>query len=268
MLYNAYNVYILKVFKSLTVSAPKLLTSSPGKPNKKQHPFASPASSSSSSSSASSSASAQLSDRKRGRDGTMTTSSPPMSPHVIDMEDIAGGREGGREGDPIPIIHSRRKSVTFIDESEEAPESSSSSSSSSTPLTQSRVISSSPTPPPTPTAPPLFPSSDPVTITKNMFSHWLGVRKSGWREARKERRFNLGLLTRSNSRSLSFPQQSSNDMNVRKKAIGVRDMVRNASLEAASRCWQVIELQASDTPGEYVVWAMTSKTQLQRLKVM
>ena len=57
------------------------------------------------------------------------------------------------------------------------------------------------------------------------------------------------------------------DAQGRKKAQGVVDFVRNASLAASHGYWQIIEWQATDVAGEYVVWAMTSKSQMQKLKV-
>jgi hypothetical protein len=49
---------------------------------------------------------------------------------------------------------------------------------------------------------------------------------------------------------------------------GVVDFVRNASLAASHGYWQIIEWQMTDVAGEYVVWAMTNKSQLQKLKVV
>ena len=46
------------------------------------------------------------------------------------------------------------------------------------------------------------------------------------------------------------------------------DFVRNASLAASHGYWQIIEWQMTDVAGEYVVWAMTNKSQLQKLKVV
>ena len=40
-----------------------------------------------------------------------------------------------------------------------------------------------------------------------------------------------------------------------------------ASLAASQGFWQIVELQESDSPGEFTVWAMTNKHQLQRFSV-
>ena len=52
-----------------------------------------------------------------------------------------------------------------------------------------------------------------------------------------------------------------------KKAKSVEDIVRGASLAASQGFWQIVELQESDSPGEFTVWAMTNKHQLQRFSV-
>ena len=52
-----------------------------------------------------------------------------------------------------------------------------------------------------------------------------------------------------------------------KKAKSVEDIVKSASMSASHGFWQIIELQESDSPGEFVVWAMTTKQQLQRLRI-
>ena len=50
--------------------------------------------------------------------------------------------------------------------------------------------------------------------------------------------------------------------------LGVVDFVRNATLAATQGFWQIIELQETDSPGEFIVWAMTSSIQLQKLTIM
>jgi hypothetical protein len=50
--------------------------------------------------------------------------------------------------------------------------------------------------------------------------------------------------------------------------MGVTDLIRNATLSATYGVWQIIELQELDSPGEFVVWAMTERAQLQRLNVV
>jgi len=58
------------------------------------------------------------------------------------------------------------------------------------------------------------------------------------------------------------------DSDGKKKPMGVVDFIRNASLSATYGVWQVIELQELDSPGEFVVWAMTDRAQLQRLNIV
>jgi hypothetical protein len=43
--------------------------------------------------------------------------------------------------------------------------------------------------------------------------------------------------------------------------------MRHPSLAARFSHWQIIELQPSDTPGEFVAWVMTSRNQMQRLRL-
>jgi hypothetical protein len=53
----------------------------------------------------------------------------------------------------------------------------------------------------------------------------------------------------------------------RKKPVGVADFVRNAGLAAVRGFWQIIEIQSTDTFGEFSIWAMTSRSQLQKLRL-
>jgi len=72
------------------------------------------------------------------------------------------------------------------------------------------------------------------------------------------------LLSSSSSFSLSSLSSSSYSYSY----TGVVDFVRNATLAATHGFWQIIELQETDTPGEFIVWAMTSSIQLQKLTIM
>lgn len=105
--------------------------------------------------------------------------------------------------------------------------------------------------------------------TTEEFQQWLSARKKSWKEHRIERRRekkDFGGWTRD-----SYHQQNrdqSGDNNVRKKPLGVADLVRGAALSATFGYWQVLELQETDAPGEFICWAMTNKAQLQRLKVV
>ena len=104
---------------------------------------------------------------------------------------------------------------------------------------------------------------------------WLQTRKQGWRVIRQVKRRDKLLASgqglgqgkgRGKGLESEYGETGYQDQG-RKKAVGVVDFVRNASLAAAHGYWQIIEWQATDTPGEFTVWAMTSKSQLQKLKV-
>ena len=104
---------------------------------------------------------------------------------------------------------------------------------------------------------------------------WLQTRKQGWRVIRQVKRRDKLLASgqglgqgkgRGKGLESEYGETGYQDQG-RKKAVGVADFVRNASLAAAHGYWQILEWQATDTPGEFTVWAMTSKSQLQKLKV-
>ena len=104
---------------------------------------------------------------------------------------------------------------------------------------------------------------------------WLQSRKQGWRVIRQVKRRDKLLASgqglgqgKGRGKGLEIDYgETGYDEQGRKKAVGVADFVRNASLAAAHGYWQILEWQATDTPGEFTVWAMTSKSQLQKLKV-
>lgn len=104
---------------------------------------------------------------------------------------------------------------------------------------------------------------------------WLQTRKEGWRVIRQVKRRDKLLASgqglgqgKGRGKGLEIDYgETGYDEQGRKKAVGVADFVRNASLAAAHGYWQILEWQATDTPGEFTVWAMTSKSQLQKLKV-
>lgn len=119
---------------------------------------------------------------------------------------------------------------------------------------------------------PILPPTDvndpiPAGTEISSFNTWLEHRKTVWRSNRKERR----RYANSNRRGeipLGFSSEENFDPQARKKPMGVSDLIENASLQANYGTWQVIELQLSDVPGEFIVWAMTSKGHLQRLTVV
>ena len=79
---------------------------------------------------------------------------------------------------------------------------------------------------------------------------WLKSRKSAWRKLRKERR-------------MGEDEHAS-----KKNTGGVMDFVRNATIDLKHKSWQIVELQQTDIHGEFIVWAMTSKNQIQRVTVV
>lgn len=103
------------------------------------------------------------------------------------------------------------------------------------------------------------------------FFDWLADRKSRWKLLRMERRQRSQqqrqLMQQYNSNNISTTMQSA-IFPGSKRNIGVADFVRNASLAASRGFWQVLELQETDTPGEFIVWAMTAPTQLQKLNIV
>lgn len=114
--------------------------------------------------------------------------------------------------------------------------------------------------------------------TASDFHSWLSTRKESWKVKRASRKMErigaAGLSRRYTNNPLAssvWGEQGGEtgvDGSQRKKAFGVADFVRNAELARLHGHWQIIELQETDTPGEFVAWAMTGKTQLQKLKVV
>jgi DNA polymerase epsilon subunit 1 len=97
---------------------------------------------------------------------------------------------------------------------------------------------------------PSFFSSPPSSTAE--FNSWLTARKKQWDSAKIARKL----------QQASGTYHPSN-----KKSAGVLDFVRNAAISTKYSAWQILELQELDTPGEFLVWAMISPTQLQRLKL-
>ena len=93
---------------------------------------------------------------------------------------------------------------------------------------------------------------------------WLRRRKDQWKTQRLARRQRKAQLM---GGSVGVGGSSSAALQPYKRSVGVMDFVRNASLAATHGFWQVLELQETDAPGEFVVWAITAQAQLQRLNV-
>jgi DNA polymerase epsilon subunit 1 len=98
-------------------------------------------------------------------------------------------------------------------------------------------------------ATPSFYSAAPTTTED--FQSWLKDRKKQWDSARTTRKL----------------QQVNGGYHLNKKSAGVLDFVRNAAISTKHSAWQILELQELDTPGEFLVWAMISNNQLQRVKL-
>lgn len=98
--------------------------------------------------------------------------------------------------------------------------------------------------------------SDPPS-TKSELQSWLRARKATWRARRAYDR-----QQRSSSHSTAM------DQHLTKRSGRVLDFVQQASHNALHNTWQILEIQKLDQqPGEFVIWALTSPTQLQRLSL-
>jgi DNA polymerase epsilon subunit 1 len=85
---------------------------------------------------------------------------------------------------------------------------------------------------------------------------WLKARHDQWKASRQLKK---------KSKNGSFRPEEI----IHKRPVAVTDFVRNAALTMTYGHWQIIEIQQQDgAPGEFILWAMTSPTQLQKLKVV
>lgn len=110
--------------------------------------------------------------------------------------------------------------------------------------------------------------SETVTTTVPVLDHapssaaelhsWLSARKNQWKQARAMRKAQNVSIASGN------PSQWASSVK-NKKPAGVMDFVRSANLAATFGTWQVLEIQEMVTPGDFLVWAFTSPTDLQRL---
>lgn len=91
--------------------------------------------------------------------------------------------------------------------------------------------------------------AEPISTVTNAveLQAWLKSRKSFWRKLRKERRM------------------GEDEHATKRNTGGVMDFVRNASIDLKQKSWQIVELQQTETHGEFIVWAMTSKIKFKRL---
>ena len=196
-------------------------------------------------------------DRKRVRDenGLLVDenfNTSNASP-IIDVEDIGKIRQSG-EKIPIPIVHYRRKTVAF-DESLQSPKAPETSESVS--ITASQV-SIAPVNLETIDVKPL---SEEKPASLSDLQLWLGERKKKWKSSRIENR-------KIKSKNSSFSRTDELDALSRKKVLGLTEFGRRAELEAMIKPWQIFEIQSTESPGEFTIWAMTSRTQMQKFKVV
>jgi DNA polymerase elongation subunit (family B) len=206
------------------------------------------------------------SNKKRNLFGTpQSTTSDKKSITVIDIEDIAGTpSKSGR-----PVVHFKNK----LDQAINAVFDMEADDSLTTPLSPS-MIKASPKAvneiSPLPTS--LIFSYD---MTKHELSSWLESRKTIWKNKRQARKMHSKALTRSENSNKEGVRGAGNhfyvgnieDGSMKKRPISVADFVRSAALSATQGMWQILEFQETEGPGEFVVWAMTTGTQLQRFKV-
>lgn len=158
---------------------------------------------------------------------------------IADMEDMFN--RGSPGGPGRPIAHFSRPSKGTPDHSE----------AETAPAAEEVVV-----------AVPII--RDGVPETEAEMQAWIAARSKSWRAKRKEKKAERI----ADGRSTYAASMANNDAGMRKKPQGVADLVRSAALSASYGYWQIIELQETDAPGEFVVWAMTGRTQLQRLRVV
>lgn len=112
--------------------------------------------------------------------------------------------------------------------------------------------------------------------TKQELNSWLQARKSLWRGYRQDKH---GVQAHVSAEQRVFGRTTSDvlsglrgngvqdDLNAPKRPMGINDLVRSAARAAVHGSWQIVEIQETDVPGSFVVWAFTSSSQLQRLYI-
>lgn len=114
--------------------------------------------------------------------------------------------------------------------------------------------------------------------TKEEMLAWLNTRKAQWKKERDLLKQARGLRNGSGQgkqygKSIKDVLRGSgavgyyneNDASKNKRVMSVADLVRNATLSVTQGYWQIIELCPSETPGEFIVYAMTQRAQMQKL---
>lgn len=92
---------------------------------------------------------------------------------------------------------------------------------------------------------------DPPTTHEDL-QRWIGARKKVWRHRRQAAKLEAANIT-------------VGDSFLQKRSGNVMDFVKQATMSAQLGTWQVMEVQKMETPGEFLVWAMTGANQLQKL---
>lgn len=120
---------------------------------------------------------------------------------------------------------------------------------------------------------------EPMLIMKpetfESFVEWLDDRKNEWKNLRLMRRREklqgngarvtarqYGLTTREIMFGTSAGPE---DVDSRKKRVGIEDLVKNAARAVSQGFWQIVELQETDSPGVFIAWSFTGMSQLQKL---
>lgn len=118
------------------------------------------------------------------------------------------------------------------------------------------------------------------------FQRWLRARKEQWGQQRAQmrvirggssassgRRYGVSIKDTLRGNQVGYYNEDGDggeglDGGPKKRVMGVVDLVRSAALSVTQGYWQIIELyETGSTPGEFVVFAMTQRQQLQKLTI-
>ena len=169
-----------------------------------------------------------------------------LSPLVGDVEDLMTPSSNGK-GRSAVIIHQRKSMGTPTPASTGVHE----------PTISPSMV---------PVLPSVFANENILAGTEvtTDLSVWLEHRKHLWKQRRTEKQ--ALAFARSSTNFGLDPNFGSNP--TAKRAMGVADLIQNANMQASFAVWQIIELQETDVPGEFTAWAMTNRTQLQKLTLV
>ena len=219
--------------------------------------------------------------RKRNLFGTPDTGDHASGQGIAgDIEDIGGGSAHRGSSGGRPVVHFRSRpeaaaaraqdAIGIIDFDIEGKTFSSEHHSESS-LVDAQLLSVQP---PTPVSIAKLCSE---LETAEDFNSWLAARKASWKQKRQLRKHALASTSTSRkslfglgnkANQLYTTGEDTEDNGSRKKPVSVADFVRNATLQATQGFWQIMEIQELDSPGDFIVWAMTSRTQLQRFRMV